>query len=171
MALFLFTSLLSTSCLSRRISCPPAAITDGKLFELKIYSDKQEYKTTEKINIWSTLEYTGKEDQIKIWHGEPYIIYSITDGKDFKLDGVVLDILKSTVLEKEKIYRFDYIKTGGYSEDDPKANFWKEFFSEKDLYLPVGEYTIKAAADFSLGDDVVNSRYEQTAELKIKIVK
>lgn len=170
---FIYSLLLFTlvSCQAKVPSGTAGTINNNKLFELKIFSDKREYKSTDKISIWSTLEYIGKEEQIKIWHGEPYIIYSITDGKDFTLDGVIQDILKSTVLEKGKIYKIDYVKSGGFSADDPKASFWRSFFAEKDLYLPPGEYTIKASTGFSLGSDVINSKVDATCELKIKVVE
>jgi len=37
----------------------------NKLFELNLYSDKQTYKTTDKIKIWATLKYIGNDSQIK----------------------------------------------------------------------------------------------------------
>lgn len=144
---------------------------NNKLFELKIYSDKQVYKTSDTIKVWSTLEYIGDKSEIKIWHGEPYIIYNITDGKDFNIDGLRHTILKSTILKKGELYRYDYIKSGGYSNDDPKASYWKKFFEEKDLYLPEGEYIIKAYCDFSLTESGIDSKYNQYSELKIKVVK
>lgn len=141
------------------------------IFELNVYSDKQIYKTSDAIKIWTVLKYIGDKSEIKIWHGDPYINYSITDGKDFNLDGIRHDILTSTILKKGEQYRYDYIKSGGYSNDDPKASYWKKFFEEKELYLPEGEYIIKAYSDFSLTENVIDSHYNQYSELKIKVVK
>jgi hypothetical protein len=146
-------------------------VPDKKMFDLKLYSDKQTYKPDEKINIWATLEYIGDTDEIKIWSGDPYLVYSITDGKDFNLDTIVSDILKSTTLKKGIVYRDNYIKSGGYSTDAPDADFWKKFFEEKDLYLPEGEYTIKVSCAFSLTQAVVGSEYHQSADMKINVEK
>lgn len=143
----------------------------NKLFDLKLYSDKEIYKTTDKIKIWATLKYIGNNNQIKIWHGDPYMSFYISDGKEFNIGGLVYDVLTSTMLEKDKLYKFDYTKNGGYSEDDPKADFWKEFYSEKDLYLPEGEYTVTVAGDFSLEEDTEKSKSKLSKELKIKVVK
>ena len=115
----------------------------SKLFELKVYSDKTTYSTTDKIKIWATLKHTGKNSHIKIWHGDPYISFYISDGKDFNIGGLVDTVLISTELEKGKLYSFDYFKNGAYTADDPKADFWKKFYAEKDLYLLEGEYSIK----------------------------
>lgn len=152
-----------------KIAASDENVQSKNLFDLKLYSDKQIYKVDEKISIWATIEYTGDSSEIKIWHGEPYLVFSITDGKDFNLEGVVLDILKSTTLKKGTIYRHGFIKSGGYSADDPNAGFWKKFFEEKDLYLPEGEYTIKVSSAFSLTQDVLESEYHKSAEIKIKV--
>lgn len=142
---------------------------DSKLFELKVYSDKQTYKTTEKIKIWATLKYIGEDSQIKIWHGSPYISFTITDGKNFETGGVFTQELASTTLVKDKLYMFDYVKNGAYSEDDPDADFWRKFYQEKDLYLPKGEYTIKVGGAFSLTEDTEKSRSNVFQKIKIKV--
>lgn len=143
----------------------------NKQFELKLYSDSQTYKTTDKIKIWATLKYIGSNNQIKIWHGDPYISFSITDGKEFNTGGFFHTILASTILEKDKLYKFDYVKSGGYTEDDPKADFWRKFYAEKDLYLPEGEYTVTVCGAFSFTEDTENSKSNLSEEIKIKVIK
>ena len=141
----------------------------NKLFELKLYSDKQKYKTTDEIKIWATLKYIGDNDQIRIWHGLPYISFSITDGKTFKTDQIFNTVLTSTLLDKGKLYKFNYVKSGGYSADDPNAEFWKNFYQEKNLYLPKGEYTVKVGGAFSIFEDAEKSNSNLGEEIKIKI--
>lgn len=143
----------------------------NKQFELKLYSDNQTYKTTDKIKIWATLKYIGSNNQIKIWHSNPYISFSITDGKEFNTGNTFDDILTSTILEKDKLYKFDYVKSGGYSEEDAKADFWKKFYAEKDLYLPEGEYTVTVGGAFSYTEDTQKSKSNLSKELKIKVIK
>ncbi len=138
------------------------------LFELNLFLDKTEYKTTDKIKIWATLKYIGENNKIKIWHGNPYISFYISDGKDFNTGGAVEDILISTELEKEKIYHFNYSKSGGFTSEDPKAEFWKKFYGEKDLYLPKGEYSIKVSTAFSLTDNM-KENIDISKELKIVV--
>ena len=141
----------------------------NKLFELELYSDKQSYKTTDKIKIWATLKYVGSNSQVKIWHGDPYISFFISDGKDFNIGGIINTILTSTILEKDKLYSFDYSKYGGYSSDDPKADFWEKFYEEKDLYLPEGEYTIKVGGAFSLTENSKESKNNLSKEIRITV--
>lgn len=140
----------------------------NEVFELNLFSDKEIYKTTDKIKIWATLKYVGSDSQIKIWHGDPYISFTITDGKDFNTGGFFHDILTSTVLIKDKLYTFDYAKSGGYSADDIDADFWEKFYKEKDLYLPEGEYRVKVSGAFSLHESM-KERSNLVKELVIKI--
>lgn len=139
-------------------------------FEMKLFSDKQTYKTTDSILIWATLEYGGDGDTVKIWHGEPYISFSITDGKDFNVDGIVLIYLTSTFLQKGIIYRFEYQKSGGFDANSPDADYWESFYSEKELRLPEGEYTISVRGEFSLTENVTDSPSNLLCELPIKVV-
>jgi len=52
-------------------------------FIMTLNSDKKVYKTTDIINIWGTLEYIGDNDFIEIWHGCPFMLFSISDGNKF----------------------------------------------------------------------------------------
>ena len=138
-------------------------------FELKIFADKKVYKTTDKIDIWSTFKYSGEKEKIEIWHASSYITYSITDGKDFNVEGVVNDILLSTRIEKDKLYHHDYYKSGGWEADGPDADFWEKFFNEKDLFLPAGEYTITVKATFDTSSDLHNeSDIKCSIEIKVE---
>lgn len=172
---FLILSVFLTGCQRENISTvketDEAVQEYNKLFELELYTDKQTYKTTDKISIWATLKYVGNNKQIKIWHGYPSISFYISDGKEFNIGGITNTILTSTTLEKDKLYQFDYSKNGGYSSDDPKADFWKKFYEEKDLYLPEGEYSIKVSRAFSLTENTEESKGSLSKELKIKVVK
>jgi len=121
-------------------------------FIMTLSSDKRTYKSKDKIIIWGTLEYVGDNDEVTIWHGCPFMLFSVTDGDYYNLGTGVVDILTNSVLEKGKVYHFDYQKSGGWDANAPDAEFWENFFSEKDLILPRGEYTITLRGDFSLSD-------------------
>ncbi len=127
-------------------------------FELRLFTDKLTYTTDEAIPLWATLEYVGEQDKITIWHGDPYITFSIkdsvTDGDAFRVDGLVLTILTSTELERGKIYEFDYVKSGGFSEDAPDADFWREFYQTKELKLPAGTYTVTVNGAFHVSEQM-----------------
>ena len=138
-------------------------------FVLKLFADKENYTTNEAIQIWATLEYVGEKDSVTIWHGLPYIVFSITDGADFNVDGMVLTVLTSTELNKGEVYEFDYVKSGGFSADDPNAEFWEKFYQEEDLKLPAGTYTVTVRGAFSRSEDVVNDDRGLSCRLQIRV--
>jgi len=158
MTMFLFLE----GCIYSSITEPNKNIQDyNELFDLELYSDKEVYKTTDNINIWATLKYKGKDNKIEIWHGKPYIVFSISDGKEFNISGMINTILTSTTLEKNRVYTFNYIKSGGYANSDPNAEYWKKFYDEKDLHLPKGEYTVKVNGAFSLYENDKNGKNDK----------
>ena len=138
-------------------------------FELKLFSDKEVYKSTDIIKIHATLKYIGNDDTTTIWHGDPYIVFYITDGKDFNSDGIIYDILTSTTLEKNHLYYFDYKKNGSWDTDDPNPSFWENFYKEKNLLLSEGEYTITVRSSFFLTENVIDSHSELLCQLKINV--
>jgi len=144
-------------------------VSQDNMFRLTMYLDKLEFNHDEKINIHSTLEYIGKKKEVSIWHGYPYINYTITNGQDFSTGGITMPVLTSSKLKNGEIYEFPYKKTGGYSEEDSNAEFWREFYKEKDLYLPKGKYKVKVYCNFSLNKDNPNSDYNNQIEVEITV--
>lgn len=138
-------------------------------FELTLYADKAAYTVDEEINLRATLEYKGEKDAVTIWHGDPYLTFSITDGKDFKTGGVVMTILTSTELEKGKVYEFAYQKSGGFDTLAPDAEFWREFYQEESLKLPAGTYTVTANGSFHLSEQMRAEEKGPSCNLQIEV--
>lgn len=140
-------------------------------FELTLYADKDTYTADEEIHIRATLEYKGLTDTITIWHGDPYLTFSLSDGKDFQTGGLVLTILTSTKLNKGYLYEFSYRKSGGYSENDPDADFWRAFYQEKALKLPAGTYKVSACGAFHISEQMRPGEEGPACELKITVME
>lgn len=138
-------------------------------FSLKLYADNSVYSTDDAIKIWATLEYAGDEDSVTIWHGNPYIVFSITDGADLYISEFVHDIMMSTVLEEGEQYRFDYVKSGEYDTVESDADFWESFYQEEELKLPAGTYTISADGEFYLSEDILSAEKGPSCELQITV--
>ena len=119
-------------------------------FLVKTYIKKLQFKESEEIDIYSTIEYIGEKDKIEIWSGEPYLHHMIYKNGAVFTGGFTLNMLKKTELKKGEIYTILFSKSGGFSEDDPDADFWRDFYSEKTLKLPEGEYTFSAITSFTL---------------------
>jgi len=153
------------------IALPFSASHTSNDFVLSLFADQRIYKETDTIQIWATLEYIGDYDEITIWHGIPSIIFTITDGNTFNMGGAVVEVLVETVLQRGEVYRFEFQKSGGWSADDPDADFWRNFFAQDDLRLPAGEYTIAVIGGFSLTERMMDSPSGLRAELNISVVE
>jgi hypothetical protein len=138
-------------------SCQKIVLLEGYVFKtndenflVKTYIEKLQYKEDEEIALYSTIEYIGEKDSIDIWSGDPYFQHMIYKNGEVFSGGFTQDILQKTELKKGEIYTIPFSKNGGFSEDDPDADFWREFYSEKTLELPKGEYTFSAITSFAL---------------------
>lgn len=146
-----------------------SASVNDSVFKLSIHTDRDEYAVGEAADIFATLEYVGGADSITIYSGDPLVYFTITGGK-FTGDYAINDILLSTTLKKNEPVRFEFVKSGGYSEGDKDAAFWQSWFAEPQLILPVGEYTISATADgFFDENDYAETAYKLTASQKITV--
>jgi len=144
-------------------------VSEDDKFRLKLFINGTEFKSTDKIDIYATLEYIGDEDEIKICHSDPYFDFVITDHKGFNTGGVFASVLKYTVLKKGEVKKIPYCKSGSYSGDDPNAEFWDAFYAEEDLYLPKGEYTISGICSFTIGDEPKGNEYSKAVKAQIKV--
>ncbi len=170
----LITVLMLAGCsqvegdLQAKDAKPPVFTARDENFEVKTYIDKLEYEQNEEINIYSTIEYIGENESISIWSGEPYFHHLIYNGKEYINDGVVLDVLKETVFKKGEVYTIPFSKSGGFTQEDPDIEFWEQYFSEKELKLPGGDYTFTATTDFCLDADQ-KEKVALKTEFKVKV--
>ncbi|WP_308636405.1 hypothetical protein [Paenibacillus silvisoli] len=133
----------------------PKLVHKDDLFEMKLNIAKTTFSKDEPIVYSTSLTYIGNQDSITIWGGQTYIGFTITDGKKFHMDGAM-----TTKLQKGVTTEYPFYKSGGYGADDPDADFWHDFYKEKELRLPPGKYLITAGCVFSLDESVVDSHYD-----------
>lgn len=176
-SLFMCIIVILTACVKNKEEekeSPSNIIVSNKdeIFELKVYLDKDNYRSKEIIHCYATVEYIGEEDSITIYSSDPLVGFSLKDDKYFDGTYGAETILMHTTFEKGKTVRFDYKKSGGWSEDDPNADFYKKFFSTKDLILPEGKYEISATIEGSLDrNDILNSKYSNSVASSITVTK
>jgi len=94
--------------------------------------------------------------------------YEIITGKGGQNE--MLDLLKSTIIEKGRLYHFDYKKSVVIDENFPDADFWRTFAQEEDLMLPVGVYTISLTGEFGFTENVISCPSGLACELEIEVV-
>ncbi|MGO4543441.1 hypothetical protein AB4Z29_01395 [Paenibacillus sp. 2TAB23] len=140
-----------------------------ELFEMTLNIEKTAFAKGEPIECSVSMTYVGAQDSITIWGPSSYIVFYLTDGQRIEMEGANTTELSPTVLKKGEKHLFPFQKSGGYSNDDPNASFWRSFYEEKDLLLPSGTYLIAANADFSLDEKVVDSYYRGSVHATITV--
>jgi hypothetical protein len=138
----------------------PKLVHKDDQFEMKLNIQKTKFKVGEPIHYSASLTYIGNNDSITLWGPQTYIVFTLTDGKKTKMEGATTAELKSTRLIRGETHEYPFFKSGVYSDTDPDAKFWKNFYAESDLLLPAGTYLIAANCEFSLTEKVVDSHYD-----------
>ena len=136
-------------------------------FMIILYSEKDIYSDIEEVNIWGTIEYTGPEDSIDIHSGIPYMGFDVeSEGVSF-IQNLVLTVLKTTTLEKGVVHEFPLIKSGGFSEDDEDADFWRDFYNEERMIFPIGEYQLSFFTGFYID---TRSDYHNSIQYQFEVI-
>lgn len=142
------------------------------LFKLEMYMEKDTYRSGVPIDCYATLEYVGENNSITVYSSFPLLYFTIKDDTLFKEDSFVHDDLVTTTFTKGQTTKYDYSKSGSWSDDDPNADFYKKFYSEKELILPPGTYEITAVQSYSLNkDNIVDSEYMNTVSTFITVTE
>jgi len=134
---------------SPTVGSAPQGEGNDELFALTIQADRDHYAADELIEIATTLRYIGDEPTTVTSSGGGLVVFSIE-----QLDGPVDVEGAQTADCMPYEYRpgdtesTGFRKSGGYSNDDPMADFWRSFFGEPELRLPAGEYRITATAGY-----------------------
>ncbi|MBD2869274.1 hypothetical protein [Paenibacillus arenilitoris] len=151
-----------------RMNNPKLAHRD-ELFELKLNIGKTTFSANEPISYSASLTYIGDGDSFTVWGSHTIVAFRITNGLDFDMEGASTSELAATKLLKNKTVLYPFVKSGGYSHDDPNADFWRQFYSRKELVLPQGNYLIEAVCVFSLDESVVDSHYNESVYTMITV--
>lgn len=129
------------------------SMEDG-MFRLSLYLANKQLWANEPIDIYSTLEFIGDTDTVTIWHGNPYIIYTLYDDQGVcYTNAIIQTVLESTTITKGDLMTFNFQKSGGWSTDDPNAEYWEAFYSDPELKLPKGKYTLSVGCAFGLSEE------------------
>lgn len=137
-------------------------------FRIILYSEKDIYSDIEEVDIWGTLEYIGPEDSIDIHSGSPYIGYDVEGEGVAFIQNIVATILMTTTLEKGEVHEFPLRKSGGFSENDEDADFWRNFYSEERMLFPIGEYQLSFSTGFYID---TRSDYHNSIQYQFEVIK
>lgn len=136
-------------------------------FVFRLVSEKKEYNDLEDVKLYGEITYIGEKDEVVIHHSSSAILFSLEEKvRGFFIGFAVNDIGLSTVLKQGEPYREEYVKSGGYAEDDSNEYVkFMESFLETDEFPP-GYYVVNGETDFSL-ENQENINIEATVDFKV----
>jgi hypothetical protein len=132
---------------------PVVRDTDESL-ELVLRLGSTRYTANQPIDLSATLVYLGPEAGIDlVGSGSGLISFSAEqlDGR-LHIGGAATADCAPYRLDRARPMVVQYAKSGGWSNDDPDAAFYKAFFADPIFRLPRGRWQISASAEFYMGE-------------------
>jgi hypothetical protein len=136
----------------------PAVAVEGTdadaAFALRIRAESAVYRSGEPIHIRAWLTYLGPKQQEGLaGSGDGLVGFSWEEQLGRRHQGAVWH--SSCVgysIDRGKALAVPFAKSGGFSGEDPDADYWRQFFADPVFRLPVGRYRIHAETNFWIGD-------------------
>jgi hypothetical protein len=122
-------------------------------FTLVSASPRATWTAADAIEIGAVLTYSGPLQQVTLTaSGSGVIFFSVEElTGDRHMDAAWhLDCRTYTIGPRDPI-RSPYRKSGGFTDEDPHASFYRAFFDEPTFRLPPGQWRITAIAHFNTG--------------------
>ena len=137
---------------------PESATVRSGDFSITITSIRAQYAAGEVIEVEASLLYDGDQPEVTVGGSNTLIGFGIeqVDGT-LRMDPASDASCNLHTLAAGVDLVEPFSKSGGYSDTDPDADFWREYFSDPSLQLPTGAWRIKAIATFGL-DECRSSR-------------
>lgn len=151
-----------------------AEVSEGD-YTFRLVSEKEQYSSTEEVNLYGEIIYTGEKDEVEIIHSSSAILFNIFEEvRRYEIGDSVHDIGLSTILKRNEPHREDYGKNAGYDSDSDKAYVqFVEDFIKQDSF-PTGYYTVNGFTDFAVFEDGDNENalhYNIEATIDFKVSK
>jgi hypothetical protein len=174
--------LLGAACGDARPSHPSGAPEDGTApvearardarFELVLRLPRLTWAAGEPIEAEASLTYLGPADRIEVsGSGSGLVLFGLeqVEGPVRFLGAATADCVPRT-LDRGVPVVVPYRKSGGFSDDDPNAAWYRAFFADPLLRLPPGSWRLSATADGYLGNGCDGPRYHLLvlAELRVE---
>lgn len=133
---------------------PVTAEFDDGTFAMTLTADQERYRAGQLINVSATVTYLGPDDAtIGRGSGSSLIGFGVASedaridiGPAFTSDCAPYEFVRGVPVE------FPFSKSGGFSDGQPLALFYRSYFSSQELRLPAGTWTISAGGTIYIGD-------------------
>ena len=129
-------------------------------WSLTVGSPRSHWDAEETILVRAVLRYIGPGDGTSFFgSGSGPLFFDLTEiGGTRALGGGGTSDCKPYQIRADAPMVVSFGKAGGYSADDPNAEFYRQYFSDPDLHLPPGRWILGTRAVFSMPPDCGDGR-------------
>jgi hypothetical protein len=133
------------------VPAPVARSRDGD-FELVVRAERGTYGVGEPIGVAATLRYLGPLPSVTVWgSGSGLVGFALEQvGGPLVMAPAFTADCAAHELRRDAPLQVAFRKSGGFSNDDPDAAFWKAFFADPLFRLPAGAWRVRAESSFAL---------------------
>jgi hypothetical protein len=147
-----------------------AEARDGN-FRLILQSSDDHYAAGAPIDLATELSYQGLQPRLMLGgSGSGLVVVSLLqlDGP-LDIGGGSDDMCAQYAIAPGSPLTQRYVKSGGWSGEDPHAAFYKAFFADPVLRLPRGTWRVVANAWFTVGDcSMASHQLNATFDLRVE---
>lgn len=141
-------------------------------FRLTLEVGRERYRADELIDARATLTYLGPQPSVAAWGSGSGLVVMILEQLDGPLDpgGGSNASCAATDLVIGQSLDIPYSKSGGFSADDPNADWYNWFFASPALRLPAGVWRLAASLDASFGGCGAPDRHRLETSVTFQVV-
>jgi len=155
-------------------SGPPVTDTaDNGHFRLAIGLASGLQHAGAEIQVRTQLTYLGQVASVVVgsnWSPPVYFQLEHLDGNRDMTDVVSLLMCERTPLNSGVAIDVPFVKSGGFGEDDPDAEYWRTFLNDPQLRLPAGHWRVSAHFQGTLDDECRGPAQTLSAEVTFLVV-
>lgn len=135
-------------------AAPPSARATVGGITLTLEAQSGPVTAGDEIAVWATLEHDRPGDLTVFGSGSGIVFFSVTRLEDGLTSGppVHTDDCATHILPAGGRTTIPFFKSGGFSPEDPNADFLEIYFGESELSLPAGTWRIDATTYGWLGE-------------------
>ncbi len=143
--------------------------TDG--FTLTLAADVARVRAGDEIGVTATLGHDQPRDVLLSGPGSGVVFFSVTRREDGLTSGspAHTDDCARHVLAAGPALTIPFSKSGGYSPDDPHADFLEIYFADRALSLPAGTWRIDAVTHAWIGEGCTGDSLELAASVEVVV--
>jgi hypothetical protein len=150
---------------------PPVGEADGAGFTLTITAGEARVAAGQEIHVGATLAHGEPGDVTLTGSGSGVVFFSVTRVEDGLTSGppVHTDDCAVHEIPPGDGVTVPFAKSGGFSPDDPNADFLEIYFADPALSLPAGTWRIEATTSATIGEGCIGEPLDLAASVEVVV--